>query len=434
MNKIYYYDNKDSMEQFFELNKKRQSNFDDVAKDVINIINSIKVNGDKALVKFTNKFDKNELNQNDLLIPQGIIEDSYKNISSELKKSLEFAYKRILNYHKKLKPSDIKYKDNIDTKIDLKWTPIQSVGLYVPGGKALYPSSVLMNAVPAIVAGVDRIVMVTPSINGTINEPILAAAYICGIKEIYQIGGAQAIAALAYGTSMIKKVDMIVGPGNSYVAGAKKQVFGDVGIDMVAGPSEVVVVAEEDMDLDWVIEDLFAQAEHDDNAQSILITKNNKFASKINDEINNRLSNFDDNSILKKSWNKYGSIIICKSNNDISELINYLAPEHLELCSDYASDLIPRIRNAGVIFIGKFTPEALGDYVVGTNHVLPTLQSARFSSGLSVQNFMKKTSIIECSEGTFDELAQSAITIAEYEGLTSHANSLRTRLNRKNRS
>jgi histidinol dehydrogenase len=434
MNKIYYYDDKDSMEQFFELNKKRQSNFDDVGKDVINIINSIKENGDTALIEFTNKFDKNELNLNDLLIPQEIIEDSYKNITPELKKSLEFAYKRILNYHKKLKPSDVKYKDNIDTKIDSKWTPIQSVGLYVPGGKALYPSSVLMNAVPAIVAGVDRIVMVTPSINGTINEPILAAAYICGIKEIYRIGGAQAIAALAYGTSLIKKVDMIVGPGNSYVAGAKKQVFGDVGIDMVAGPSEVVVVAEEDMDLDWVIEDLFAQAEHDDNAQSILITKDIKFASKINDEINNRLSNFDNNSTLKKSWNKYGSIIICKSNTDISELINYLAPEHLELCSDYASDLVPQIRNAGAIFIGKFTPEALGDYVVGTNHVLPTLQSARFSSGLSVHNFMKKTSIIECSEVTFNELAESAIIIAEHEGLSSHANSLRARLNKKNRS
>tara|TARA_E500000178_G_scaffold133296_2_gene133309 strand:+ start:14756 stop:16060 length:1305 start_codon:yes stop_codon:yes gene_type:complete len=434
MNKIYHYDDKDSMEQFFELNKKRQSNFNDVVKDVNYIINLVKENGDAALLEFTNKFDKNELNQNDLLIPKKMIEDSYKNISSDLRNALDFAYKRIFNYHKKLKPADIKYKDNVDTKIDLKWTPIQSVGLYVPGGKAIYPSSVLMNAIPAIVAGVDRIVMVTPSINGTINEPILAAAHICGIKEIYRIGGAQAIAALAYGTSLIQKVDMIVGPGNSYVAGAKKQVFGDVGIDMVAGPSEVVVVAEEDMELDWVIEDLFAQAEHDDNAQSILITKDIKFASKIIDEIKNRLSYFDDNSTLKKSWNQYGSIIVCRSNTDISELINYIAPEHLELCSDYASDLIPNIKNAGAIFIGKYTPEALGDYVVGTNHVLPTLQSARFSSGLSVQNFMKKTSIIECSEATLNELAPSAIIIAEHEGLLSHANSLRRRLDRKNRN
>ena len=336
-----------------------------------------------------------------------------------------------LAYHKKLKPENLSYTDQIDIKIEQRWTPVESVGVYVPGGKAIYPSSVLMNVIPALVAGVRRIVMVTPSMNGILNNSILAAASICNVEEVYRIGGAQAIAALAYGTDQIDKVDMIVGPGNSYVAAAKKQVFGDVGIDMVAGPSEVMVVADADMDLEWVVEDLFAQAEHDDNAQSILVTKDIGFAKRVLERINQRLEDLDDGVTLKNSWTRYGCIIICDTNEEIIKFINELAPEHLQLCTPDARDLSEQVKNAGAIFVGKYTPEAVGDYVVGTNHVLPTMQTARFSSGLSVQTFMKRTSVVECGKSNFNEIAPSAITIAEQEGLKSHADSLRARLNRK---
>ena len=433
MSKIFNIKDQKSMKRFDELQLQRSNNFDAVSNDVIEIISKIRDHGDDALIEYTNRFDKNKLILDDLLICKNIIDQSINNIDEDLSNALRFSYKRIYDYHKHIKPENKFYVDEIGTKIDLVWNPIESVGIYVPGGKAIYPSSVLMNAIPAIVAGAKRIVMVTPSINGTPNESILAAASICNVNEVYQIGGAQAIAALAYGTSSIRKVDMIVGPGNSYVAAAKKNVFGDVGVDMVAGPSEVLVVADSTVDSDWVIEDLFAQAEHDDNAQSILVTKDIEFANIIEQKINQRLSQIEENSTLKNSWNSYGSIILCENNKEITDFINYIAPEHLQLCTLDANDLVKSISNAGAIFIGEYTPEAIGDYVAGSNHVLPTLQTAKFSSGLSVLNFMKKTSIIECDKDNFQKIAPSAISIAEEEGLMSHARSLKLRLNKINK-
>ena len=430
MKKIFNINDIKSMNEFYQLQANRKLNFNEISGVVDAIISSIKEGKDSALLRHTNELDNNQLSQEDLKLDKNLLGKSIENISKELLSSLNYAHDRILAYHKKLKPENLSYTDQIDVKIEQRWTPIESVGVYVPGGKAIYPSSVLMNVIPAQVAGVSRIVMVTPSMNGVLNSSILAAASICNVEEVYRIGGAQAIAALAYGTDKLDKVDMIVGPGNSYVAAAKKQVFGDVGIDMVAGPSEVMVVADADMDLEWVVEDLFAQAEHDDNAQSILVTKNIDFAKSVLERINQRLEDLDGET-LKNSWTRYGCIIICDTNEEIIKFINELAPEHLQLCTSDARDLSEQVKNAGAIFVGKYTPEAAGDYVVGTNHVLPTMQTARFSSGLSVQTFMKRTSVVECDKSNFNEIAPSAITIAEQEGLTSHADSLRARLNRK---
>ena len=430
MKKIFNINDIKSMNEFYQLQANRKLNFNEISGVVDAIISSIKEGKDSALLRHTNDLDNNQLSQEDLKLDKNLLGKSIENISKELLSSLNYAHDRILAYHKKLKPENLSYTDQIDVKIEQRWTPIESVGVYVPGGKAIYPSSVLMNVIPAQVAGVSRIVMVTPSMNGVLNSSILAAASICNVEEVYRIGGAQAIAALAYGTDKIDKVDMIVGPGNSYVAAAKKQVFGDVGIDMVAGPSEVMVVADADMDLEWVVEDLFAQAEHDDNAQSILVTKDIDFAKSVLERINQRLEDLDGET-LKNSWTRYGCIIICDTNEEIIKFINELAPEHLQLCTSDARDLSEQVKNAGAIFVGKYTPEAAGDYVVGTNHVLPTMQTARFSSGLSVQTFMKRTSVVECNKSNFNEIAPSAITIAEQEGLTSHADSLRARLNRK---
>ncbi len=419
------------MNEFYQLQARRKLNFNEISGEVETIISSIKKDRDSGLLRYTNEFDNNQLSLEDLRLDKSLLIKSTKNISEELLSSLKYAHDRIFEYHKRLKPENLSYVDQIDIKIEQRWTPIESVGVYVPGGKAVYPSSVLMNVIPAVVAGVNRIVMVTPSMHGVLNDSILAAASICNVEEVYRIGGAQAIAALAYGTDQIEKVDMIVGPGNSYVAAAKKQVFGDVGIDMVAGPSEVMVVADADIDFKWVVEDLFAQAEHDDNAQSILVTKDVNFAEKVLEEVNRRLENLEDGVTCKNSWVRYGSIIICETNEEIIKFINELAPEHLQLCTSDAHNLSKQVNNAGAIFLGKYTPEAVGDYVVGTNHVLPTMQTARFSSGLSVQTFMKRTSVVQCDKSNFNEIAPSAITIAEQEGLTSHARSLRVRLNRK---
>ena len=431
MKKIFNINDIKSMNEFYQQQANRKLNFNEISGEVDAIISSIKEGKDSALLRHTNELDNNQLSQEDLKLDKNLLGKSIENVSKELLSSLNYAHDRILAYHKKLKPENLSYTDQIDVKIEQRWTPIESVGVYVPGGKAIYPSSVLMNVIPAQVAGVSRIVMVTPSMNGVLNSSILAAASICNVEEVYRIGGAQAIAALAYGTDKIDKVDMIVGPGNSYVAAAKKQVFGDVGIDMVAGPSEVMVVADADMDLEWVVEDLFAQAEHDDNAQSILVTKDIDFAKSVLERINQRLEDLDDGETLKNSWTRYGCIIICDTNEEIIKFINEQAPEHLQLCTLDARDLSEQVKNAGAIFVGKYTPEAAGDYVVGTNHVLPTMQTARFSSGLSVQTFMKRTSVVECDKSNFNEIAPSAITIAEQEGLTSHADSLRARLNRK---
>ena len=397
MKKIFNINDIKSMNEFYQQQANRKLNFNEISGEVDTIISSIKEGKDSALLRYTNELDNNQLSQEDLKLDKNLLGKSIENISKELLSSLNYAHDRILAYHKKLKPENLSYTDQIDVKIEQRWTPIESVGVYVPGGKAIYPSSVLMNVIPAQVAGVSRIVMVTPSMNGVLNSSILAAASICNVEEVYRIGGAQAIAALAYGTDKIDKVDMIVGPGNSYVAAAKKQVVGDVGIDMVAGPSEVMVVADADMDLEWVVEDLFAQAEHDDNAQSILVTKDIGFAKRVLERINQRLEDLDDGVTLKNSWTRYGCIIICDTNEEIIKFINELAPEHLQLCTSDARDLSEQVKNAGAIFIGKYTPEAAGDYVVGTNHVLPTMQTARFSSGLSVQTFMKRTSVVELS-------------------------------------
>tara|TARA_Y100000590_G_scaffold364139_1_gene422327 strand:+ start:82015 stop:83313 length:1299 start_codon:yes stop_codon:yes gene_type:complete len=428
MTRIFNIKNTKSMSQFFDLQKERGASFSDVSNTVASIINNIKERGDTALIEYTNTYDQNNLKIDNLKIELNQYEDLLKDCDKELYDALVFAHKRIYDYHKQLLPKNSIYKDNIDTDIELRWNAIDSVGIYVPGGRAIYPSSVLMNAIPAIVAGVKRIVMASPSINGVANQAIIIAAKICGINEFYQIGGAQAIASLAYGTNTIDKVDMIVGPGNSYVAAAKKQVFGDVGIDMLAGPSEVVIVADSSIKSDWVIEDLFAQAEHDINAQSILITKDHNFASEVEIKINQRINKIDNDSIMKKSWKKFGCIIICDDDSEIINLVNEIAPEHLQLCTKNAKYLSNHISNAGAIFIGEYTPEAIGDYVVGTNHVLPTLRTAKFSSGLSVIDFMKRTSIVSCNKNNFNKIAPEAIKIADAEGLVAHAKSLKVRL------
>ncbi|MEP3435782.1 MAG: histidinol dehydrogenase [Hoeflea sp.] len=401
----------------------------DVENDVRAIIREIRERGDAALHDFTERFDGINTRQLGLAVTADEIETAYQATAPELVSALEFAHDRIVSHHQRQMPKDDHYVDGLGVELGSRWTAIEAVGLYVPGGTASYPSSVLMNAVPARVAGVERIVMVVPAREGALNPVVLAAARVAGVHEIYRIGGAQAIAALAYGTETIKPVAKIMGPGNAWVAAAKRQVFGTVGIDMIAGPSEVLVMADPDNNPDWIAADLLAQAEHDVGAQSILMTRDEAFGEAVIAAVERQLVTLGRSETARQSWADFGAIIVVPDWNAAVPLANRIAAEHLEIATDDAEALAERIRNAGAIFIGRHTPEVIGDYVGGSNHVLPTARSARFSSGLSVLDYVKRTSILRLGPEQLQSLGPAAITLARAEGLDAHARSVSIRVN-----
>jgi histidinol dehydrogenase len=402
---------------------------EDVDASVRAIVDDVRKRGDEALIAYTEKFDRMTLTPERLRVSASEIAEAEKAISAKDREALAFARDRIEAHHRRQKPNDDRYTDALGVELGTRWTALQSVGIYVPGGTASYPSSVLMNAVPAKVAGVDRVVMVTPTPDGKTNPLVLAAASLAGVDEIYCVGGAQAVAALAYGTQNIAPVVKIIGPGNAYVAAAKRQVFGQVGIDMIAGPSEVLVVADRDNDAAWLAADLLAQAEHDAAAQAILITDDSALAHWVEVEVEKQLATLPRGEIARESWNDFGAIIRVADLEEAPALIDRIAPEHLELAVADPEGLLPKIRNAGAIFLGRHTPEVIGDYVGGSNHVLPTARSARFSSGLSVLDFMKRTSLLKLSAESLRTLGPAAITLAEAEGFAAHARSVAIRLN-----
>jgi len=407
---------------------KARSQEHDVTETVIKIINDVRLNGDEALIALTKKFDSIDLMETGFQVTQNEINIAKSEVSEEELAALKLAADRIELFHAKQKPQDISYVDGQGVGLGLRWNALTSVGLYVPGGKASYPSSVLMNAIPAKVAGVRRRVMTVPSLNGSLNPLVLAAADLAGVTEIYRIGGAQAVAALAYGTGSIAPVDKIVGPGNAYVATAKKIVYGQVGIDSIAGPSEIVIVADKENNPEWIAYDLLAQAEHDTAAQSILITDDKDFSDQVILAVDSILNTLPRAEIARKSWDKHGAVIILESLDDAPRLIDTLAPEHLELAIDDPAKLVDRISHAGAIFLGRYTPEAAGDYVAGPNHVLPTNRSARFSSGLSVFDFLKRTTLVDCNKKSLELIGPAAITLANAEGLDAHAKSIAIRI------
>ena len=395
------------------------------------ICDDVMENGDDAIIRYTNRFDGFRVNSVDeLKVSETEIHLAYSTVSKSVIDALELAAKRIESYHKKQMPKDLKYTDDIGVKLGNIWKPIKNVGIYVPGGLASYPSSVLMNAIPAKVAGVDNIVMVVPSPDGELSPSVLAAAKVAGIEQIYRIGGAQAIAALATGSGSVPRVDVIVGPGNAYVAAAKRYFSGYVGIDMIAGPSEILVVADSKNDPDWIACDLLSQAEHDENARSILITDDEDYALEVIRSVDKIAVKLDRAEIAGRSWEENGAVIVVESLKDeVVDLIDWIAPEHLELALDdrFAASIVKDIRNAGAVFLGRYTPEAIGDYIAGPSHVLPTAGTARFSSGLSVYDFLKRVSLIGCDKDSFYKLAQSTACLADDEGLGAHALSIRAR-------
>lgn len=416
-------------EKFTAFLSAKRENDADVNGTVAQIIADVRKNGDTALFDYTKRFDQLELTSQSIRVSEKEIEEAVKSCKKETLDALYLAAERIEAFHEKQIPESRMFNDETGALLGWRWTPVFAAGLYVPGGTAAYPSSVLMNAVPAKVAGVKRIVMAVPAPQGKINPLVLAAADCVGIDEIYRIGGAQAIAALAYGTDSVKPVDIIVGPGNAYVAAAKRQVFGKVGIDMIAGPSEILVVADETANPEWVATDLLSQAEHDKSAQSILITDSAAFADKVCKEVEKRLETLSRSEIAGESWKNNGAVFIVRNvYEDAGALVDRIAPEHLELCVENPQELCKRIHHAGSVFLGNFTPEAVSDYIGGPNHVLPTARSARFSSGLGVHSFMKRTTILSCTQKTLDEVGNAAVLLAEAEGLTAHAASIRCRL------
>jgi histidinol dehydrogenase len=400
----------------------------DVDAAVAAIIDDVRRRGDAALIDLTRRFDRLELTPATIRVPAEEIAAASQACKAETLAALRFAHQRIEAYHLKQLPQDIDYTDAAGVRLGARWRPIASVGLYVPGGTAAYPSSVLMNAVPAKVAGVARIAMVVPAPGGALNPLVLAAAHIAGITEIYRIGGAQAVAALAYGTATIAPVDKITGPGNAYVAAAKRRVFGAVGIDMIAGPSEILVVADRANDPDWIAADLLSQAEHDSAAQAILITDDRAFAAAVRAAVERQLASLPRDA-ARESWERHGAIILVGDLTAAVPLIDRIAAEHVELAVEQPEALAARIAHAGAIFLGRHTPEAIGDYVAGPNHVLPTARSARFSSGLGVLDFMKRTSLVRCDAASLKAIGPAAIALAEAEGLDAHARSIAIRLN-----
>ena len=409
----------------------KRENAADVDVAVAAIIDHVASRGDAALVEYTNRFDRVELTPARLRLTKGEIAAGADAAPTETVDALRLAAERIESFHRRQLPMMIDYVDDAGVRLGLRWRPVAAAGLYVPGGTAAYPSSVLMNAIPAKVAGVERLVMTVPAPDGVLNPLVLAAARLVGIDVIYRIGGAQAVAALAYGTATIKAVDKIVGPGNAYVAAAKRRVFGRVGIDMIAGPSEILVVADRHNDPAWIAADLLSQAEHDAAAQAILVTDSSEFAAAIEAAAARHLEHLPRADIARASWQANSAILLVADWNEAAPLIDRIAPEHLELAIDDPDALAARVHHAGAIFLGRYTPEAIGDYVAGPNHVLPTARSARFASGLGVLDFMKRTTIVGCNAASLDALAPAAIRLAEAEGLDAHALSLALRLSRR---
>jgi histidinol dehydrogenase len=393
------------------------------------IVDDVAARGDAALIEATRKFDRLELDAGALRISAAEVDAAVTGCDAQTLDALKFARDRIEVFHRRQLPKDDRFTDALGVELGWRWSAIESVGLYVPGGTAAYPSSVLMNAVPAAVAGVARVVMVVPSPDGKLNPLVLAAARLAGVSEIYRVGGAQAVAALAWGTATIAPVAKIVGPGNAYVAAAKRLVFGKVGIDMIAGPSEVLVIADGTGNAGWIAADLLAQAEHDVNAQSILITDDKALADDVERAVEAQLAILPRAAIARASWNSFGAIILVNRLDSAVALANAIAAEHLEIMTSDPEALAAQIRNAGAIFLGPHTPEAIGDYVGGSNHVLPTARSARFSSGLSVLDFMKRTSILKCGPEQLRALGPAAMTLGRAEGLDAHARSVGLRLN-----
>ena len=393
------------------------------------ILTNIRQKGDIALVEYTNQFDNRNVSTiRDLIVSFDQMSQALQNISEPERSALNVSAERIIEYHEHQKIDSWSYCDEDGTMLGQQVTPIERIGIYVPGGKANYPSSVLMNALPAKVAGVNKIIMTAPAPDGQLNPMVLAAAAIAGVDEIYTVGGAQAIGALAYGTDTIKKVDKIVGPGNIFVATAKRMVFGQVGLDMVAGPSEVLIVCDGKTNPDWIAMDLFSQAEHDENAQAILVSNDNKLLEQVKISIEKLLPSLERADIIQSSLKRRGAFILVRDLNEAVELVNYIAPEHLELSVDDPEDMLPRIRNAGAIFMGRFTSESVGDYCAGPSHVLPTSSTARFSSPLGVYDFQKRSSIVMCNEKSASKLGKTASIIARGESLTAHARSAEYRI------
>jgi len=429
---FFNYSQKNSLNSLEIILNKRKSIQINKTSIVKNIISNVKKNGDKAVIKYEKKFSKIKTKTIKIIFSKQEINIIAKKTNNKIKQSIDLAFNRIKKFHGKQKFLPFTFKDKYKNQLSYKYSPIENVGVYVPGGTASYPSTVLMNCIPAIVAGVKNIYLTTPSLGTRINPAIIYAAKKCGVKTIYKTGGAHSIAALAYGTQSFKKVDKIVGPGNAFVANAKKQVFGDVGIDMVAGPSEVTIVADKYANPSWIAADLIAQAEHDIFAQSILITDNKKLIISVNKCLKQKLNKLPKKNIASKSLRNFGLAIYTNSKKKIIEIVNTIAPEHLELNMKNNNEIIKKVKNAGSIFIGKFSPEAIGDYIAGPNHVLPTSGAARFSSGLSVNDFLKRHSLIKISKTGIERLGPSVINLAQHENLEGHANSIKIRLKKEN--
>ncbi len=423
-------DDTDFAERFAALKSMKREQSVDVNNAVAAIIEDVRARGDAALIELTEKYDRQTLSAQTLRVSDAEIEAAVAACAPETKAALELAANRIADFHARQKPENARFTDEAGVELGHRWSAVDAAGLYVPGGLANYPSSVLMNAIPARVAGVARVVMVVPTPDGALNPLVLVAAKLAGVDEVYRIGGAQAVAALAYGTDTISPVNVIVGPGNAYVAAAKKQVFGQVGIDMIAGPSEILVVADNENDPAWMAADLLSQAEHDEVAQSIFICDNAEYADAVAAAIETTLATLPREAIARASWQNFGAILVV---NDLAtqapELVNDLAPEHLELAVADPDGLAENIRHAGAIFLGRYTPEAIGDYIAGPNHVLPTARAARYASGLSVLDFMKRSSLVKCDAAALAAIGPAAVRLAEEEGLQAHGRSISIRLN-----
>ena len=423
-------DDTDFASRFAALQQMKREQSVDVNEAVAAIIDDVRARGDAALIELTAKYDRQTLSADSLRIGDDEIDAAMQACAPETKAALELAAQRIGDFHARQKPEDARFTDAAGVEMGHRWTPVDAAGLYVPGGLANYPSSVLMNAIPARVAGVGRVVMVVPTPDGQINPLVLVAAKLAGVDEIYRIGGAQAVAALAYGTASIAPVNVIVGPGNAYVAAAKKQVFGQVGIDMIAGPSEILVVADVENDPAWMAADLLSQAEHDEVAQSILICADNAYADAVAAAVESALKTLPRQDIARASWENFGAILVVNDlHAQAPELVNQLAPEHLELAVAEPDVMADKIRHAGAIFLGRHTPEAIGDYIAGPNHVLPTARAARYASGLSVLDFMKRSSLVKCDADALAAIGPAAVRLAEEEGLDAHGRSISIRLN-----
>ena len=422
---------KNSLKKLEKILSERKLKQQSESKIVKQLLLGVKKNGDEALKKYEKKFSKVKTNSKSIKFSSKEINLISKKIDKKLKKSIDIAFSRIKYFHSKQKFYSFKYRDKFKNELSYKYSPIEKVGVYVPGGSASYPSTVLMNCIPALVAGVKNIFLTTPAFGVKVNPAIIYAAKKCGVKEIYKIGGAHSIAAFAYGTKTFKKVDKIVGPGNAFVAAAKKEVFGEVGIDMVAGPSEVSIIADKYSNPSWIAADLIAQAEHDIYAQSILISNNRNLINSVNKNLKSQLNDLPKKNIAAKSIKNYGIAIYARNIKKISEVINIIAPEHLEINFLNSTEIIKRIKNVGSIFIGKFSPEAMGDYIAGPNHVLPTSGSAKFSSGLSVNDFLKRHSLIKITKTGIERLGPSVINLSQHEKLEGHARSIKMRLKKE---